>query len=373
MQTNKRTWLKWLVISCGIGFCITVVVIFVAPIFISKNFLKQKIDQTLAGRLESVHQVGPVSFNWPNRVNISYLIIQRQKQNTASSIRFENIQGTVKLLPLILKKIVVKKIDIREINYENRLLVKDLVTDKFSFENGIIYTSVRLNVNEGPTTIKGSVDLKPEKPVFDILINAKDINITQDVPNINLLPIFIVKEGEIGGVLSLEGSVRGKGTGKEMLNKKLDANINLTIKDGHISGNKLISSILEIIGTKDAYSFDLMEAVIQIKNEKIHTQKMNIHGHVMSLSASGTTEFEGKISYDAIVKFNKELLSKDIEKIADLVLKQNELPVEIRGTTKDPKVAVKISKDNLENLVKGLVSDFLDDHKEKHKKERESH
>ena len=99
--------------------------------------------------------------------------------------------------------------------------------------------------------------------------------------------------------------MRGKGTGKEMLNKKLDANINLTIKDGHISGNKLISSILEIIGTKDAYSFDLMEAVIQIKNEKIHTQKMNIHGHVMSLSASGTTEFEGKISYDAVVKFNK--------------------------------------------------------------------
>lgn len=373
MQTNKRTWSKWLVISCGIGFCIAAVVIFVAPIFVSKNFLKQKIDQTLAGRLEFAHQVGPVSFNWPNRISISYLTIQRQKQNTASPIRLEEIQGTVKLLPLLLKKIIVKKITIREINYENRLLVKALVTDKFSFENGIIYTSVRLNVNEGPATIKGTIDLNQEKPVFDILINAKNINITQDVPNINLLPIFIVKEGEIGGILSFDGYVRGKGMGKEMLNKKLDANINLTIKDGHISGNKLISSILEIIGIKDAYSFDSMEAVIQIKNEKIHTPKMNIHGHVMSLSASGTTEFEGKISYDAVVKFNKECLNKDIEKIADLVLKQNELPVEIRGTTKDPKVAVKISKDNLENLVKGLVSDFLDDHKEKHKKEKENH
>ena len=52
---------------------------------------------------------------------------------------------------------------------------------------------------------KEVLTLNQRNRYFDILINAKDINITQDVPNINLLPIFIVKEGEIGGVLSLEG------------------------------------------------------------------------------------------------------------------------------------------------------------------------
>ena len=75
-------------------------------------------------------------------------------------IRFEEIRGTLKLLPLLFKKIVVKKISIREINYENRLLMKDLVTDKFSFKDGVVSTRVRLSVNEGPTAIKGVIDLR---------------------------------------------------------------------------------------------------------------------------------------------------------------------------------------------------------------------
>jgi len=63
-------------------------------------------------------------------------------------------------------------------------------------------------------------------------------------------------------------------------------------------------------------------------------------------------------------------MDKHVEKIAGLLLKENALPIEIRGTTREPKVSVKLSKDNLEHLVKGLVNDFLSNPKEKHKKEK---
>ena len=371
-QTNKRTWLKWLVISCGIVICIVAIVIIVIPIFISEDYIRQKVAQTLEEKIKFISQIGTVSFHSPNHVNIPYIIIQRQEQNTESPIRFDDVQCAVKLFPLLLKKVVIKNISIREINYENRLLIKDLATDKFSFKNGIISACLRLSVNEGPATVKGTIDLNQEKPIFDILISAKGIHITQDVPTLNLIPIFTVKEGEFGGILDIEGHIRGKGIDNEILNKNLNANMRLMIKDGYIRGNKLISSVLEIIGVNKPFSFDLMEAVIQIEEGKIHTPKISIRSSVMELSASGTTEFEGNISYDAVVKFNKEYLNKDIEKIAGLVLKQNTLPVEIRGTTKDPKISIKISKDNVENLVRGLVNDFLDNHKEKHKKEKEN-
>lgn len=95
-----------------------------------------------------------------------------------------------------------------------------------------------------------------------------------------------------------------------------------------------------------------------------------MQGPLMSINASGIAEFEGSISYDAVVRFNKEHLGKDAEKIAELVLKQNELPIEIRGTAKDPRVAVKLDKESLENVFKGLINDFLRNPKEKQKKRR---
>ncbi len=370
MQTNKGTWLKWVVISCGIIFCVALAVVLIIPAFISGDFIRQKITQTLDERFKIAHQIGTFSFHWPNWITVSSLTIQKREGKGEEPIKFEEIQGNVKLLPLLFKKIVVKKISIREINYENRLLLKNLVTDKFSFNNDVVSTRMRLSVNEGPTAIKGVIDLRQKKPTFDFSIEAKDIHITQDIPFLSILPIFATKDGDAGGILSLKGYLRGKGLGKEILNKKLVADMKLEVRNGYIRGNKLLSSILEIIGVKGAYSFDSMEAVIQIKDGKISTPKMDIESPILSLNASGVTKLDGSISYDAAVKFNKEHLGKDVEKIAGLLLEGNALPVEIRGTTKDPKVSVKLHKDNLEHLVKGLVNDFLSSPKEKKKKEK---
>lgn len=369
MQINKRTWLKWGVISCGIVSGISLAVILILPAFISGDFTQQKIAQIVEDRFQNVREVGPVSFRWPNRVTISYLIIQKDGQDTDAPIQCEHIQSTVHLLPLLFKKIAIRKISIRQINYENRLLVRDLVTDTFSFDRGVLSTHARLTVNEGPATIKGVIDLLQKRPAFDLSFEAKDVHITQDIPVLGLIPIFTVKDGETGGILSLTGSVRGNGLGKEILNKELVADVKLEVRDGYIRGNKILSSLLEILGEKDLYSFDSMKAVIQIRDSKVYTQKMDIQGQIMSMNASGVAEFEGSIAYDALVKLNKEYLRGDIEKIAGLILKENSLPIEIRGTTKNPRVAIKLEKDNLEHIVKGLVNDFLHTTKEKRKKE----
>ncbi|MCF6154548.1 MAG: hypothetical protein E3K36_04700 [Candidatus Brocadia sp.] len=369
IQKNKRSWVKKVILSCGIVFCIVLGVMLITQVFVSEDFVQEKVTQIIEDEFKYINQIGPVSFHRPNSITIAYLTVQKQEQNKNSPIRFENIQSTFQLLPLLSKKIIIKKLSVQQINYENRLLIKDLVTDKFSFIDGVVSTHARFRVNEGPTTMKGIIDLHQKKPVFDLSFDAKDIHITQDLPAIDLLPIFAVKGGEIGGLLNATGSLRGKGFGKEAFNEKLVADINLDVRDGYIRGNELLSSILEIMGGKNSYSFDSMVALIQIKDRKVYTQKMDIQGPLMSLNASGMAEFEGTISYDAVVKFNEEHLGKDAEKIAELVLKQNELPIEIRGTTEDPEVVVKLNKENLENVFKGLVNEFLRTSKKGQKKD----
>jgi len=370
MQRNKGTWLKWALISCGIVLGIAAAVILAIPAFISGNFVQQKVTRLLDERLDLECQIGTLSFDWPNQISISHIAMQKRGDAGEEPIKIEHIQGNVKLLPLLFEKIIVKNISIREINYGNRLLIKDLFTNKFSWKDGVISTRLRLTVNEGATIIKGMIDLREKTPAFDLSVEAHDVHITQDVPSISILPIFATKNGEVGGLLSIAGFMRGKGFGKEILNKHLIADVKLEVRNGYIKGNKLLSSILNIAGIKDVYSFDLIEAAIQIKDGKISTPKMDIHSSILGLSASGVTGFDGSIAYDATVRLSKERMGKDVEKIAGLLLQDNALPIEIRGTTKDPKVSVKLPKENLENLVKGLVDDFLS--KPKKKKEKKS-
>lgn len=359
-----------IIVFCGIAVGVISAIILIPPLFVSSNLIRQKITQIAKDKSESVHEIGPLSFHWPNRIHIAYLVLQKKGQHTDTPIRFDDIHGTVKLFPLLLKKVVAKRVLIRQINYENRLLIKDLVTHEFSYENDIASIHAQCYLNEGPASVRGTIDLHQKKPVFDLSIEGKDIHITQDVPALNVLPIFTGKEGEVGGILSLSGYVQGKGLGKDALNKKLTADMKLHVRDGYIRGNKLISSILEIAGAEGSYSFDSLHATVQIKDGTIHTPDMDVRGPLLDINASGTAGLEGEISYDVTIKLHKEHLSKNIEKIARLVLKENELPVEIRGTTKDPKVSVKLPKNSLEHIIQGLANDFLHGSKEKKKKRK---
>ncbi|MCF6157029.1 MAG: hypothetical protein E3K32_00330 [wastewater metagenome] len=361
MQINStRASIKWIIIFLGIVLCITLASILISPSLISENFIKQKISQILENKLESSCETGEVSFHWPNRINISSLTTQRQERSRNTPIHFENIQCKVGLLPLLTKKFVVKKVYIEYINYENQFLIRDLITKKFSLKDDILFIHAGFLLNGGPTTIKGTIiPRKREPPIFDFLIDVTDARINHDTVTPRILPFFIIKEGEVGGTLSVKGFVKGKGLDKKTLMEDLTADIQLVVKDGYIQGNKVISSILEIAGIQNVYSFDVLESVVQIRDGKIYTPKMEMSGPFMNLSASGVAEFEGALSYDAVIMFHKKHLRKDIEKIVSLALKENTLPIEIRGTTENPKVSIKLQKNMLEHFIKDLVNDFL--------------
>lgn len=362
-------WIKGLLIYGGIVVCLAVTTILVIiPAYVSEDFVKEKVAGELERRGYRVTRLEGFSFQWPGNVHLSSLVVQNQGRPTDDPIQFEEVSISVKTLPLLFKDFVAKNISIRKINYENQLLIQDLVTDKFSFQKNVLFIQAQFLLNEGAAGIKGTVDVSHGSPILDLSFTASDVHITQDVPFLSLLPMFAVKDGELSGLLSLSGSIRGSGAGKEMLNNTLVANLSLTVKDGYVKGNKLLSSLLDIMGATKTYSFDLMEASIEIKDGKINTPKVTMNGQMMSLTGSGTAAFDGTISYDATIRFNKEYLSKDMEKISKMALSNNELPVEIRGTAKSPKIAVVLYKDNLEQLVKGLISDFTKDSKKKTKK-----
>ncbi|MBM4054243.1 MAG: AsmA family protein [Planctomycetes bacterium] len=365
MKKTNILWIQWLIISLCLIFLIAATFLFVYPYLLSEEKITQKTVFLLENQLPSSAQIGTVSYHWPNQIEISRLTFQKQDNNSETTIQFDTIHGTLKLLPLLLKQISFGKVEIKEINYENSLLIEDLFTDTLSIKDNVITTQAQFKINGGTTHFQGTIELNKNKPEFNITIKAQDVYITQEVPVLRDLPLFKTEGSEAGGILSIEGNISGKGFGKKALNKQLKGNFALKIRNGYIKNNTLFSSLSEIITINDLYSFNLLETEVQIKEETMYTPRAIIDSQLLKLEASGMIGFGGKVYYNANITANEKLLTASREKIAGTAFSQNALPLEIRGTVNDPKISIKLSQDNVEQLVKELANDFLRTNKKK--------
>jgi len=357
---SKNVWLKRFLFSAMIIFFVISISGYIASLLVTEKFIKKNICLALENNLNAPFQLGKVVFHWPNQVRIASLAVQSSnKEAGRNTTHFKDIHGIFQLLPLLLKKIVVKEITVKQINYENCFLIEDLVTDTFRLEGRTVFTRVRFTANGGHALIEGFFELKRNKTAFDIFIRTNNVHLTHDMPFIRNLSLFTAKGAELGGMLSLEGSVAGKYSGGKILNKKFNGNITLEINDGYIKSNSLSSFLSDIVKVKNLYLFDLIEAEVQIKKEKFYTPEVQIISPPFNVNASGVTGFRGKILYDATLRFNKEYQGDNLKKVAGLSFTNNTLPLEIKGTVKKPRVSVTLTGDNLEQVMKGLVNDFL--------------
>ncbi|MCF6150122.1 MAG: AsmA-like C-terminal region-containing protein [Candidatus Kuenenia sp.] len=364
IQENKILWIKWLIISLCLIFLIAAIFLFVYPYLISEKSITQKTVLFLENKLPSSAQIGTVSYRWPNQIQISRITVQKEDKDAETTTQFNDIQGTLNLFPLLLKKIIFKKIEIKQINYENSLLIEDLFTDTLSVKDNVIITHAHCRTNGGNTHIHGVIKLSKNKPEYNVTVEAKDVYITQEMPVLRDLPLFKTEGSEAGGILSIEGNISGKEFGKKTLNKHLKGRFTLRIRNGYMKSMSLFSSLSEIIAINELYSFDLLETEVQIKEETIYTPRAIIDSQLLKLDASGMIGFGGKLFYNANVTVNEKLLNADIEKLAGTAFTQNAMPLEITGTVNDPKISIKLSQDNIEQLVKELTNDFLHTNKE---------
>ena len=364
MQKKKVLWIKWLVVSFCLTSLVVAISIFVFPTLFFEKSITQKAVLLLENRLPSSAQTGTVSYHWPNQIHVSYIILQKQNSDQKTTTQFDDIQGTLKLFPLLWNQVIFQKIEVKQINYENSLLIEDLFTDTLSLKDGVITTHAQFKANGGKTYLHGVIELNRDIPEFNITIKAHDVYITQEMPVLRDLPLFKNNGSEAGGILNIEGYLAGKGFGRNTLNKDIKGNFTLSIRNGYIKSNVLFSALSEIITINDFYSFDLLETEVRIKDETMYTPKAIVDSKLLKMEASGMIGFGGKLFYKANITVNERFVNKDIEKITGTAFRQNAIPLEIRGDINNPKISIKLSQENVEQLVRGIVNDFLRTDKE---------
>src|SRR4030067_59176 len=136
MQKKKVLWIKWLVVSFCLTSLVVAISIFVFPTLLFEKSITQKAVLLLENKLPSSAQTGTVSYRWPNQIRISHIILQKQNSDQKTTTQFDDIQGTLKLFPLLWNQVIFQKIEVKPINYENSLLIEDLFTDTLSLKDG---------------------------------------------------------------------------------------------------------------------------------------------------------------------------------------------------------------------------------------------
>ncbi|WP_169703375.1 hypothetical protein [Candidatus Kuenenia stuttgartiensis] len=72
--------------------------------------ITQKVVLLLENKLPSSAQTGTVSYHWPNQIRISLIILQKQNNDPETTTQFDDIQGTLKLFPLLWNQVIFEKL-----------------------------------------------------------------------------------------------------------------------------------------------------------------------------------------------------------------------------------------------------------------------
>ncbi|MDR4499550.1 MAG: AsmA family protein [Candidatus Scalindua sp.] len=213
----------------------------------------------------------------------------------------------------------------------------------FRLDDGIFATEeCTFGLNEGEGKIFAKAILKEEKPPTEFSLNLTDVHINQKMDILAyIIPILSARDGEMSGKLNMDISAQGKGLDwQEELSKTLKAEGNISIRDGLIKGDKILSQIIR----HEAFQFDELTAPIKVEDGKIFTENVQVNGREFDIGLSGWTSFDGRMEYmvesEAVAKY----LGGDAEKILGMLGKGSKLPIVITGTVEKPRITFKLPK-----------------------------
>ncbi len=227
---------------------------------------------------------------------------------------------------------------------------------QFRLNNGIFNTDdFTFGLNEGEGKIYAKANLIEEQPSSEFRLDLTDVLINQKIDTLGqFIPNLSEHEGEISGTLNMDIAAEGKGLDwQEELSKTLTAEGNITITNGLVNGDRVLS---RIIGD-ETFEFAELISPIKIEGGKVFTEDLQINGSKHDIGLSGWTAFDGRIEYtvesDVIAKY----VGGDAEDILGMLGKGVELPIVITGTIDRPKVALKLpkTKEGIGGLIEGII------------------
>ena len=176
--------------------------------------------------------------------------------------------------------------------------------------------------------------------------------------------------GQISGTLTGRIYGSGRGLSREMLEKNLDGNLELAIRDAHLeklpSVGKTLARLGGILQSPDitASTVNSVEGSAKIASGKLSTDNLHVIGSALQVSLRGNAFIDQRLAMEATIKMNRAVMAKS-SLLAPLLKTMSaergdwlRLPgaATITGTFSEPQVALDTSKFVSETLINTGIS-----------------
>ncbi len=209
---------------------------------------------------------------------------------------------------------------------------------------------------------KGSLTLQPFEPRLPFSLD-------QTAEGIALQPLIAAlapaQAGTVVGHASLAVRLSGEAGGAAML-PSVNGSGNVTIEDGKIASFGVIKQVmktLEIAGAKgiakDETPFDHLSAHFDLVHGTATTKDLEFRSQDLDGDGAGSVGSGGALNIDALASFSRTVSDQLVAKTHALSIRQGadgrlSVPLQIRGTIREPRIQLDLNKVINEGLLKEL-------------------
>jgi len=178
---------------------------------------------------------------------------------------------------------------------------------------------------------------------------------------------------ELSGRATVSGNVTTRGFSPDEILRALDADVNIRIDDGKVSGSPMLRSLLGMLRRESgvAFEFDDVHAVLRIAEGKLVTEDLRFASRDIDIRFRGVTGLlDQSIRYGVRVKLPGQ--EKNLPPLLRALDPDGYIPLRLGGTLTAPSLLPPDPKDVGGNIIEGLLKDLLDKGRKKRKNRDDS-
>ena len=250
----------------------------------------------------------------------------------------------------------------------NKLLYKQLTLDQVQADlllknNHLQITHLRTGVGGGEVSGNSDINLGVKG-----LSYRGQLNLTQSKLATLVAGLFPDAGQSISGLLQSKNNFSGKGTIPENLLNSLQVKGSLLLQKGQVTGSPLLEQLSTFLGDPElkVLSFESLQSQYDLQDGKTKLSG-DLISSTVKLSPEGTVGLNGQLNLGLGLRLAPQLLSRlKSKEIAQLITTDDKgwgiLPLKIKGTLSDPKIAYdtdKLRKQTVDKAEKRLEKQLL--------------
>ncbi len=254
---------------------------------------------------------------------------------------------------------------IEAIAYQGLGSIRNLKSIELSLDGGVLISTLQCLLNNGPSRIEGTLDFSKKKPAIKINMEGKDIQLSQDIKMLGyIVPVLIMpSSGRLSGKgnFSVQAAWQGMNWESE-ISRTVQGKGKLSLKDGIIRSQNVLSLILKSFGEPEALQFEEILTGFRLGEGKIYNDKIQVNGKDLDFTIQGWTSLRyepsrkgNPLEYTVKGNFLKKSLGKDAEKVLSILGGGEPMvPVVINGTVQKPRISIKMPRAG--DLLRGILN-----------------